>query len=79
MARTLLHRLTSPRSSSSVAAMYYRRKEHKLYVRFTKGAVYEYTNVPEVVYRRFRRSDSLGSFFAREIRGQYEYEKKVSA
>ena len=40
------------------------------------GAEYHYYDVPEDVWESFYDSESLGKYFNREIKGNYEYEKQ---
>lgn len=40
------------------------------------GAEYHYYDVPEDVWESFYDSASLGKYFNREIKGNYEYEKQ---
>ena len=40
---------------------------------------YDYYDVPEPVYDLFEKSDSKGSFFHKNIRGQYPYAKVICA
>lgn len=40
------------------------------------GAEYHYFDVPEDVWESFYDSESLGKYFNREIKGNYEYEKQ---
>lgn len=40
------------------------------------GAEYHYFDVPEDVWESFYDSTSLGRYFNREIKGNYEYEKQ---
>jgi hypothetical protein len=46
-----------------------------LYVQFS-NALYSYKAVPENVYTRFLTAQSKGSFFAKEIKGKYEFTKE---
>ena len=47
-----------------------------LTIRFTDGTLYEYYNVPPLVYANLNRgSISLGRFFNYNIRGQYSFSR----
>ena len=46
-----------------------------LYVQFT-NALYSYKAVPEDVYNRLLTAQSKGAFFAKEIKGKYEFTKE---
>ncbi|OUS08857.1 hypothetical protein A9Q96_00500 [Rhodobacterales bacterium 52_120_T64] len=48
-----------------------------LYVTFKNNGEYEYYDVPEPVYDLFEKSYSKGSFFNKNIRGQYPYAKVI--
>lgn len=37
---------------------------------------YEYANVPEEVYKDLMAAESKGSYFAKNIKGKYEFTKK---
>ena len=48
-----------------------------LTVKFVNGdEVYEYKNVPKSVYDELMAAESKGSFFAKNIKGKYDFEKK---
>lgn len=49
-----------------------------LIVTFANGGKYEYAKVPQDQAEAFANAESPGKFFAREIKGKYEF-KKVSA
>jgi hypothetical protein len=48
-----------------------------LRVRFIDTAVYEYSEVPEAVFKSFLKSGSKGRYFIRRIRNKYTT-KKIS-
>ena len=48
-----------------------------LTVKFVNGdEIYEYKNVPKAVYDELMAAESKGSFFTKNIKGKYEFEKK---
>ena len=48
-----------------------------LTVKFVNGdEIYAYKNVPKAVYDELMAAESKGSFFAKNIKGKYEFEKK---
>ena len=48
-----------------------------LTVKFVNGdEVYEYKNVPKTVYDELMAAESKGSYFAKNIKGRYEFVKK---
>ena len=61
--------------SSSIASIGYDRAELILEVEFTRGAIYQYSEVmpDEIISLLF--ADSIGSYFMRNIKSNYEYEK----
>jgi hypothetical protein len=62
-------------SSSNIASIGYDFDTEILEIEFLNGAVYEYRNVPSTVYNELMNASSHGSFFNREIRMQFPYEK----
>lgn len=62
--------------SSVVAAIRYDASSSTLRVVYVSGAVYEYKNVPEKVYNEMKRASSKGEFLNKEIKPNYEFEKK---
>ena len=46
-----------------------------LEVEFKGGAIYQYANVPLAIYRDLLLAESVGKFFHRFIKAEYEYEK----
>ena len=71
--------------SSNIDAVAFRQGDVKnggmqgtLSVRFTKGSVYHYLDVPEELYRQLLESHSPGSFLAENIKSVYDYIKDQS-
>lgn len=62
--------------SSVVAAIRYDASSSTLRVVYVSGAVYDYKNVPEKVYNEMKKSSSKGEFLNKEIKPNYEFEKK---
>lgn len=60
---------------SNTRACRYFRKTELLVIEFESGAMYAYEDVPWDVYMGFRRAESHGSYFARYIRDQYNYQQ----
>jgi len=61
---------------SSVVAHYsYNAETRVLRVVFVSGLVYDYSGVPEEVYRAMKATISKGSFLNNEIKGKYPFEK----
>jgi hypothetical protein len=64
-----------PVASSNIASVGYDREQKVLGVRFSSGATYLYTGVPEEVHADFMDAASLGSFFADNIKGVYPFSR----
>lgn len=63
----------TPVSSSNLASVGYDPQQHILEVEFLGGAVYQYYNVPEQVYRSLMSASSHGGYFSAYIRNSYQY------
>jgi KTSC domain-containing protein len=61
--------------SSVVARFSYDPVKSILKVIYTSGAIYEYEDVPEDVYKAMKSSFSKGTFLNIEIKGRYNYKK----
>ena len=63
-------------ASSTIKAIGYRAEtenmKSQLTVIFAGGARYIYADVPIDLWKRFRKAESAGKFFAREIKPVYE-------
>lgn len=62
-------------SSSNIASIGYDNDTETLEIEFIGGSLYEYRNVPLVIYENLMSAASYGSFFNREISKTYPYEK----
>lgn len=60
-----------PVPSSNLAAIGYDPDTEILEVEFLNGSVYEYKNVPQVVYDELMSSSSHGTYFNSQIRNTY--------
>lgn len=71
--------LRKPVESSSLKSVGYDIVDGNLVleVEFTRGAVYQYMQVPYDVYEQLMSAESVGSFFNKNIQKKYEF-KKVS-
>jgi hypothetical protein len=69
-----MHRQTV--SSSAISSVGYDERSAVLEVEFSSGAVYDYLQVPEKVYRALLKAPSKGSFVSRRVRDRYEFRKK---
>ncbi|WDS35274.1 KTSC domain-containing protein [Pseudoxanthomonas sp.] len=61
-----------PVSSSNIASVGYKSDSETLEIEFLKnGAVYEYYNVPQLIYDQMMQSASIGQFFNSDIKNSY--------
>lgn len=65
-----------PVDSSSVATIGYDPGTQELWVEFTSGTTYVYSEVPEIVYEELMNSDSKGSYFNRDVRNAYAFRQE---
>jgi hypothetical protein len=61
--------------SSVVSAVIYNHASSTMRVIFVSGAIYDYKNVPEIVYHAMKTADSKGTYLNQHIKGNYEFEK----
>ena len=66
-----------PVESASLRSVGYDEAARTLEVEFNSGGIYRYLDVPPDTYRTFRQDESLGRYFARNIRNTYECWKLV--
>jgi hypothetical protein len=62
-------------SSSSIGSLGYDRSSSTMEVEFKDGRIYQYFDVPEVIFREFLTAPSIGSFFQQNVRGQFVYSR----
>jgi hypothetical protein len=62
-------------SSSNLEAIGYDEDTETLRVWFLNGTVYDYSGVGSMEYDALKDAPSVGSYLARNIKGQYPYEK----
>lgn len=60
-------------NSTSIASIGYDPDTQTLEVEFNNGNVYQYFDVPQVVYDSFISADSHGKFLNSNIKGIYRY------
>jgi hypothetical protein len=60
-----------PVTSGASAEVGYDRETQVLEVLFPSGSIWQYAKVPQEVYDKFMRAESLGRFFAADIRSCY--------
>ena len=61
--------------SSNLKSIGYSEKELVLEIEFKSWWIYQYKNVPLKVYNSLIQAESLGSFFSKNIKWKFEYEK----
>jgi hypothetical protein len=62
-------------TSSAIAEVGYDPETKVLEVGFPSKAVWRYADVPQEVFDKFMRAESLGRFFASDIRANYKAER----
>ena len=66
--------------SSNLAEIGYDEDEHILEVKFKKGVVYRYYEVPATTYEEMLEADSVGKVFQQLVKaGGYRYERLGSS
>lgn len=61
--------------SSAIASVGYDSASKILEVEFHSGRVYQYYNVPKVIYDNLMTQTSVGSYFNTNIRNSYAYSR----
>lgn len=59
--------------SSSIAKTLYDHDKERLTVEFVNGKTYEYSKVPEATWYDMLRAESVGTFFAQNIKGHFTF------
>lgn len=59
--------------SSNISRFGYTPETSTLTVEFKNGGVYEYFDVPTVVFEQMQAASSKGQFLAQSIKGHYRY------
>jgi len=62
-------------SSSNIAAIGYDTESQSVYVQFLNGSSYAYKGVPEHEFENLRTAPSVGSYFNRNYKNVYPYER----
>ncbi|GAA4313269.1 KTSC domain-containing protein [Compostibacter hankyongensis] len=60
-------------NSSVIASVGYDEQNKILEIAFHHGGIYQYSGVPLSIYEGLMSADSLGHYFAENIRNGYEY------
>ena len=69
----------SPIESSMMMSVAYDKEQSVLEIEFRDGDVYEYRDVPELIFRGLLKAPSKGSFFHRQIESKYRFAQIGSA
>lgn len=64
-----------PVQSSNVAEVGYDTATMTLEVAFRNGTVYQYFDIPEVLYQELLHAESVGKFLNTQIKNNYRYVK----
>lgn len=59
-------------NSSVFESIGYNDAYHRLEVHFKHGAIYQYAFVEPIVFYKFMASESLGSYYNTDVKGQYK-------
>lgn len=62
-------------TSSNISHVGYRETDQTLRVKFSSKATYEYAGVPEELVKQLMSAESVGSFFSKNIRNQWQGKK----
>lgn len=61
--------------SSNIALIGYDKESKVLEIEFKNGGIYQYFKVPEEEYDDLMKAESHGSYFNRNIRNSYKWQK----
>lgn len=61
--------------SSNLAEVGYNGEQKMLFVKFTSGAIYGYTEVEREVFDQLLSADSKGKFFIANVKNSFNYER----
>jgi hypothetical protein len=70
-----LRMIRQPVTSSNIREVGYDAASQTLEILFHSGAVYQYSGVPDSVYRALMEAASHGSYFHTSIRDTYPYRR----
>ncbi len=62
-------------ASSNISSVGFNKDTKTLEVEFYSGGIYQYSDVPETVYSKFIRAESVGKFFHIHIKKVYKFKK----
>ncbi|WP_272533852.1 KTSC domain-containing protein [Providencia sp. PROV212] len=61
--------------SSNIRSVGYDQDDEILEIEFNNGAIYQYFDVPQSAYSDLITAESVGSYLARHIKGNYRYSR----
>ena len=61
--------------TSTIDKVGYYDEDETLTVMFNDGGIYEYYDVPKIVYHQLLFSETPGKILAKEVKGRYEHER----
>lgn len=64
-----------PVSSSNLESVGYDSSTQTMKIRFLNGSEYVFLNIPPLEFESLIQASSIGSYFNRNIRNSYPYEK----
>lgn len=59
--------------SSNIARFRYDETNQVLFVEFKNGSMYQYYDVPEIVFMQMEAAPSKGQFLAQVVKGTYRF------
>jgi len=62
-------------SSSNITSVGYLKNRKELYIKFYSGYIYKYFGVSEETYKELLDASSIGSYFAKNIKSKFKFEK----
>ena len=62
-------------SSSNIRSIGYDSESQTLEIEFHSGGIYQYFSVPESTYNALMSASSHGSFFSRNIKDRFRWDK----
>jgi hypothetical protein len=65
----------TPVTSSDLSSVGYDEESSTLEIEFKKGAIYQYSGVPEDEYQNLMGASSVGRYFNSNIKNRYSYIK----
>jgi hypothetical protein len=65
----------NPVSSSNIESIGYDLSNNTLEIEFKNGAIYQYFDVPEIVFKELESADSVGGYLASNVKGIYRYSR----